>query len=152
MSNSGTSNLVLVEITILPLNWQNVHMTHAAICVTTLAKFPFWYIHISDAIKNTTNETKVKSVWRSHFCFPPAEPCVDVINKCCYVSASAVQVSELMQQRSSVWMHNSSLSSMLSMPLFHFLSCIIFHDFQKAPHITHPCVHTSPLFSRNLGA
>lgn len=77
----------------------------------------------------------------SHFLSPSAEMCVNVINKCCYVSAPVVQVSELMQQRSSVWMHNSSLSSTLSMPLVHFLAYIIFHDFQKAPHITHTNTH-----------
>lgn len=47
----------------------------------------------------------------------------------------------LMQLRSSVWTH-SSLPKTPSMPLLHFLSCIIFRDFQKALSITRTHVQT----------
>lgn len=64
-----------------------------------------------------------------------------MVNKCCYVSASVGQVSELMQQR-----QQSGCTTPLFAPLCQFLSftfCpIIFHDFQKAPHITHTHTYT----------
>lgn len=55
----------------------------------------------------------------------------------------------LMQRCSSVWTYDSHNTPAplpppitLSMPLLHFLSCIIFHHFQKALHITRTHVPT----------